>query len=76
MESFWSIFKADLMRIPLCFEIPATHYSCNSLKCVWELTKEVKQLIFSKWILSLLYCLYLEVAVKNDEACRVKCWFW
>lgn len=70
-ESRWNIFEPSLKLIwwgfSHCLEILVTHYSCNSLKCVWELTKEVKQMSFSIWILSLLYCLYVEVALKMKK---------
>lgn len=70
-ESTWNVFEPSVKLIwwgfSPCFEILVTRYSCNSLKCVWELTKEVKQMSFSIWILSLLYCLYLEVALKMKK---------
>lgn len=68
---FWTIFNVDLMRI-FTLVIQVTQDSCNPLKCVWELTKEVKQM---RWILSLLYCLYLEVALKMKKSACVNAHF-
>lgn len=64
VENSRNTFGANLMEKSLSFESPLTRHSCNTLKCVWELTKEVKQLIFSRWLLSLLHCLYLGAALK------------
>lgn len=66
-KKFFGPFNVDLMRI-FALEIRVTQDSCNPLKCVWALTKEVKQM---RWILSLLYCLYLEVALKMKKSACV-----
>lgn len=63
--------NVDLMKILLSFEFLLT----NSLKYVGELTKEVKKMSFSVWILSLLYCLYLEVALRPNKAACVNARF-